>query len=172
MPWPIGTVSNGNVDQTTDSPASARSDLNALITKVNDMISSQPKIALLNSATGFSMKALTKNTWISVGPTGSGATQIWTAIDSVPTDATGIIVLCEFYGGNFGTGFLRKNGSSSGLISANLFFRSGNATSEFNQTSGHIFVETSARKIDVYVDYGSWNPFDSNFILALVGYYR
>jgi hypothetical protein len=27
---------------------------------------------------------LPKNTWVSVGPTGSGATYIWTALDAVP----------------------------------------------------------------------------------------
>lgn len=40
------------------------------------------------SDTGFSVTAnITENTWESVGPTGSGADNIWTALDNVPIDA-------------------------------------------------------------------------------------
>lgn len=64
--------------------------------------------------------SITENVWESVGPTGSGATNIWTELDDMPTTAGAILlslditVQCD--GG--GTGgmdvYLRKNGTGLG----------------------------------------------------------
>lgn len=174
MVWPIGTVSNANVDQTTDSPATARSDLNSLITKVNDMITSRPQIKTLEpSGFAISMGSLTKFTWTSVGPTGSGATIIWDSLDLVPTDATGIMVSCESHGGNMARCYIRKDGSTFGLseVQAVINFR---VTSGYQHVSSNDkFVEVSAaRRVQIYVDYGTWDPLDNTFDLYLRGYYR
>ena len=40
--------------------------------------------------------ALTINTWESVGPTGSGASNIWSALDTIPTTATHVILSAIF----------------------------------------------------------------------------
>lgn len=48
--------------------------------------------------------AITQNTWESVGPTGSGAANIWTTLDSVPTGAKWIEILSG----------LRIDGSTNG----------------------------------------------------------
>lgn len=174
MVWPTGTVSNANVDQTTDSPATARSDLNSLITKVNDMITARPQIKTLEPA-GFaiSMGSLTKLTWISIGPTGSGATIIWDSLDLVPADATGIIVTCDSSGGDIARGYIRKDGSTFGPSVSQAFIDFRVATGTQRVIAVDKFVEIStARRVQIYVDYGTWDPVANTFDLNLCGYYR
>ena len=66
------------------------------------------------SATAFSVSTNIAAAWESVGKTGSGATNIWAALDSVPATATAIIVSADF---NTGTGghvlYCRKNGDAT-----------------------------------------------------------
>lgn len=175
MVWPTGTVSNANVDQTTDSPATARSDLNSLITKVNDMITSRPQIKTLEPP-GFpiGMGILTKFVWTSIGPTGSGATIIWDSLDLVPTDATGIIVSCVSHGGDKAICYIRKDGSTFGpwISQAVINFRVAPGQIQ-NVMCADKFVEIStARRVQIYIDYGTWDPLDNSFDLYLCGYYR
>ena len=53
-------------------------------------------VRLSTESAGFSYydidANLTENTWESIGPTGSGADNIWTDLDQVPTTAKGLIV--------------------------------------------------------------------------------
>lgn len=173
MVWPTGSVSNANVDQTTDSPATARSDLNALITKVNDMIAARPQIKTLEVSGALWLGGMTINEWTSIGPTGSGATNIWPALDSVPTDATGVMLTCQSHGGTMAICYARKDGST-------FDWSESQAVINFSVPSGYQrvisvdkFVEVStARRFEVKVNYGTWNPSDNTFDLWLCGYYR
>jgi hypothetical protein len=80
------------------------------------------------SDTGFNyVNEIAEDAWESVGPTGGGADNIWTALDSVPDDAHWIEVSYSGYGnngsgGNFGSYYVyaRKNGSSEAKGAANL----------------------------------------------------
>jgi hypothetical protein len=80
------------------------------------------------SDTGFNyVNDVAEDAWESVGPTGGGADNTWTALDSVPDDAHWIEVSYSGYGsngsgGNFGSYYVyaRKNGSSEAKGSANL----------------------------------------------------
>ncbi len=48
--------------------------------------------------------AMSTGTWETVGPTGSGATNIWTAMDVIPANATILLVRLELACGTTGTG--------------------------------------------------------------------
>ena len=52
---------------------------------------------------------VTKDTWETIGPTGSGATNIWTDLDIIPEQATGIMLLIY--------GFFACNSASVGATS-------------------------------------------------------
>lgn len=45
------------------------------------------------AATAFDLGLITEDTWESVGPTGSGADNIWTALDVLPSTARALIVM-------------------------------------------------------------------------------
>ncbi len=62
-----------------------------------------------------------ENTWISVGPTGSGADLEWAAMDVIPPNSSAIIIRCDSQIDGPGGGtkaqafvFARQNGSSAG----------------------------------------------------------
>lgn len=63
--------------------------------------------------------SLAINTWESVGPTGSGATNIWTSLDTVPSDAVWVEVRVRIYLAATNSGaaeldlYARKGGSSA-----------------------------------------------------------
>lgn len=50
---------------------------------------------------------VTEGTFESIGATGAGATNTWTALDNVPATATSIILGCRLYGDNAATGAKR-----------------------------------------------------------------
>lgn len=171
MVWPTGTVSNTNVDAATDSPANARGDLYSLIDKVNSIITSQPKIKTLLVGV-LDMRAYTKNVWTSVGPTGSGATIIWDAMDQVPTDVTGVMLKVLMEGNTYAFCRARKDGETNSLTTQQTIFHA-RSTGFISAGSGDSFVEHSAaRRIEISVDYGTWDLAAQGFWLILSGYYR
>lgn len=171
MPWPTGTISSANVDAGTDSPANARGDLLSLIDKVNSIITSQPKIKTLLVGV-LDMRAYTTNVWTSVGPTGSGASIIWDAMDQVPTDVTGVKLKVLMDGNTYAVCRARKDGETSSLTTQQTIFRS-KSTGFIGAFSGESCVEiSSARRIEISVDYGTWDIAAQEFWLILGGYYR
>lgn len=82
--------------------------------------------------TAFSFTTMTVSTWESVGPTSSGATNIWTALDDVPAGATGIIL--RVYNSIAGA----TNGD---IYSAVLYAR---VTGSSGSTSTHTLISSSA----------------------------
>lgn len=58
-----------------------------------------------NTGTQFELSFnVTENTWETVGPTGSGANNIWTPMDDFPENATAIIVAADLQGNMTGAG--------------------------------------------------------------------
>lgn len=95
--------------------------LNPVNTTKNNFVSKSTGEALIDT-TIISVSGLTISTWVDVGPTGSGSTQIWSALDVVPTDADWIEIMLQLTGDSTtDTAALkrtlnvaaRKNGSSA-----------------------------------------------------------
>lgn len=106
--------------------------------------------------------SLTAGVWESVGPTGSGKTNIWTALDSVNSAADWIEVRLTMYGYSAATAntlygstlYARENGSSVAVATSNNIGKlnhytnsSGNNTS---QTIASIKIPVSSRSFDLH----------------------
>lgn len=122
MAWPSGPVAVTDLDQTTDSPASARGQILAIGTGLNDVIAAQPGTFIFDSPYLLTLSSgvLTESAWESFGPTGSGADNIWTGIDNVPTNARGLILRGNVEGSSAGSSRItcglhaRKTGTAGG----------------------------------------------------------
>lgn len=125
----------------------------------------------------FDVDASIGAAWESVGPTGSGATNIWTALDAVPTGAKWIEVKIEIFANtmtSFSTSALyaRRGGSSTSFLKHAQIAYAGNMaagatqTIASNQTTGRIPLN-SARVFDLY--FSSAGTGGANMILAGFG---
>lgn len=127
MAWPTGSVSTANLDQGSDSPAQARSDLKTLVDKVNDMIQARAAADGVASLDGSGkvpqgQLPLTKafNGIFVDGTPGSGKT--WT----VPAGVTRVRVTCVGGGGgggytSVGTGGDHGGGGGGGGVAVKEF---------------------------------------------------
>ena len=110
-------------------------------------------------ATSFDAATAIGTVWESVGPTGSDATNIWTALDSVPVTSKSIFVKVYNYVFENTTGvaqqvlYARKNGSSvaANNISALSFARIG----------------TTGTSVDTQIVTTGFIPIDSNRVFEL-----
>lgn len=103
-----------------------------------------------------------ETTWESVGPTDSGKDNIWTALDSVPTDADWVIVKIQHLASETTTGSgsvissvaVRKNGSSEVYSNLNVVSTIQDyATSAGNVSAGtmaHVRIPVSSSCFDIY----------------------
>lgn len=171
MPWPTGTISNANVDAATDSPANARGDLNSLIDKVNSIITSQPKVTFDSAPIGisFDLKPITTGVEHPLGPTGSGAANIWTALDSIPSESTHIIVSLKFFGASYVKFKARVYGDLSS--SRELFEISATGVTEFVMRPSPILIPVSTRRFDLSVERGTFAAF-SGWDMFLMGHIK
>ena len=184
MAWPSGPVSVTDLDQTTDSPSSARGQLYALAVAVNDIIASQPGVFLFSSSSytlTISGGIIAESTWKSIGPTGSGADVIWASMDNIPTTARGLILRGRINGISSGMATftaqinVRKTGIGLGTgentMLAFVDLRATAATETIIGTSGGTFVDCdSLRRIDAnWYQTGSTTKDAS---ITLLGYYR
>ena len=76
-----------------------------------------------NSSAFSISSAMSELSWESVGPTGSGATNIWTALDDLPLETSFIEVLCDMFDSSGGSTlsisvYSRKNGESDAFDSS------------------------------------------------------
>lgn len=142
MAWPTGSVSTTHLDQGSDSPAQARSDLKVLVDKVNDMIPARGAadgVASLDSATKVPLAQLpltpSTNGVLVDGTPGSGKT--W----EVPAGVTRVRVTCVGGGGgggytSVGTGGDHGGGGGAGAV----------ATKHFTVVPGSEFTYTVGAK--------------------------
>lgn len=112
-------------------------------------------------STGFNVSGFVGAAWESLGPTGSGATNIWTALDSVPVGAKWVEIKlshsCTDNGGVSFNQFLyaRVTGSGSGISISNQISKVGmradgaGIISNSIQTTAKIPVDSSGR-FDLY----------------------
>jgi hypothetical protein len=105
------------------------------------------------SDTLFSIHGISASSWASIGPTGSGAGNIWTALDSVPADAAWIeIVIYGTCTDGAASSYLysniyaRKNGGAQAAGTGQACFSSG----DYSDGSGKAYDrKTTQRRIAV-----------------------
>ncbi|MDH5188320.1 MAG: hypothetical protein OEW37_05115 [Rhodospirillaceae bacterium] len=89
------------------------------------------------STASFSLGSYIGAAWESVGPTGSGAANIWTALDAVPSTATGLLLKA----------YLSATGSTNGTTYQQLLYArrtgSGLATSNSTVAAANAFTNRS-----------------------------
>ena len=102
---------------------------------------------ILGANTSFDVDAAIGAAWENIGPTGSGATNTWTALDEVPSGATHIKVKIRFLVQNTSTL------SNASTMTANLYAVKGGGT----QTT------TNTTKVAECFKYGSGNTNTSYF---------
>ena len=183
MAWPSGPVTVTELDQTTDSPAAARGQIYATGVAVNDIIAAKPGQTLFDTpytailAAGF----LTESTWKSVGPTGSGATLIWSDLDNVPANASGLILRGSMRATNAGTTSIvcsmhaRKTGLSSVIEESNAICLGESGSTGSTQTAliAHGFAMVNcdtSRRVDLYWQIVNGTTKFAN--IYLIGYFR
>lgn len=120
------------------------------------------------SSTAFTVStSVTEDTWESVGPTGGGADNTWTALDSVPSDADWIELKASVIGTNSSSGtpgdtvtlfvYARKEGSAAtagnttAIGSARAIIDSNSNCSDGGDSRG-IKVPVNSRQIELYWD--------------------
>lgn len=126
--------------------------------------------------------SLANVTWESIGPTGSGANNIWTALDSLPSDITWIKIRVKNYVRDVNTSSLikcliyaRKNGSSQAVSEANQIseasFQNDLAAGEYSQDTNIVeaTIPVNNRTFDLYIDNGVF-PEMQTAVAYLVGY--
>jgi len=134
------------------------------------------------SATSVDIESVvTVATWESVGPTGSGADNIWTALDSLPSTASSVIIKAEIVAGGASTGstystkfYAREGDSTTGISSRNLLAqasvinRSASQEEDSNMATVYIPV-TSSQIFDAYWAVAGTTPTPA-IVLWLVGW--
>lgn len=181
------TGGDTNVDlelngQGTGNPVNGRA-VSGYVSGMTEFIESDTGLAstALDVLTGIAA-----TTWESVGPTGSGATNIWTALDVVPTNTKYVILTIHinaFY--NAGTGTLlyldgRKTGSTETAVSPGG--KTNMAAAQLNATgSGATSVQTrtvvekrlpvnASNQFDLYWSYSSYTAGSSDLGVRLTGW--
>jgi hypothetical protein len=134
----------------------------------------------LNGTTLNTSGTLTNNTWTSIGPTGSGATVIWTALDSLPEGVQWIRVRIYSYGLEANLNlkqlalYARRGGSAVGvLISTQIaWLRVQNSQEGGSMCEATIPIGTIIGQVKRFELYRSQLGFatSSDQILMLVGY--
>jgi len=135
------------------------------------------------SDTGFNIHSLTESTWVGgdIGATGSGATNTWTALDSVPSDADWIEIKVDSWGVSSGdtadTGrailvYARDDGSSEtiggdNLISTVYTYTNSNGSGQ-GRTTSSVKVPITSRVFEAYW-VSTFND-STNITIYLVGY--
>jgi hypothetical protein len=112
-------------------------------------------------ATGFAVvTAITENTFEAVGPTGSGATNIWTAMDLIPVGATAAILKTE-------SSFTTNATTGGGLTFYGC--QGGSAATATTATKLFQFEYEAVASGDVVVASHSWLvvPLDSSRVMNL-----
>jgi len=117
--------------------------------------------------------------WVSVGPTGSGATVTWTALDAVPLSADWLQLKVRWSVVRTGTTDMlvtmsaRKNGTSPSAEAARIVYTLGAASVGGDATSGGVTypkIQVDAANIfEVGVTYGT-TPTTGFFVGMLAGY--
>ncbi len=121
---------------------------------------------------------LAKNSWHDIGPTGSGATTIWTALDSLSLDTDWIMMRLK-HAGVTGTAsttayirfYLRKGGGTNVAASATLVHEAQNYLNSGNEYEEDVIITpvglNASNVFELYYD----NSFTLDTIeLWLVGY--
>jgi len=172
MAWPIGAVNTTNLDANADKTSRARSDLNSLIVKTNEIILARPQLVLGAGGSTLSFKLLTQNMWLGAGPTGSGATLIWSALNNVNPDAYAIVCMIRVYGTLTANAWVRPYGGSTGPSELQRCF-SLDTTNDppMALLSAHIIIPVSDRRFDLNQNHGSFDAW-SDFRMILVGYIK
>jgi len=172
MVWPTSTVNTVQTDKPTDSPSGARFYLNQLAGKINDLVLSEPRIAIFDEVyANLEMKSYTQDVWIGAGPTNAGAAITWNALDNVPVEATSIVVFVFVYGTWSANVFVRPYGFTSGkLDDQRLFDFSTKAASPMTLMSGHLFIPVASRRFEFNKMHAEMDATSSGFHLNLVGY--
>ena len=111
----------------------------------------EPAVSLTNL--GFTQVTISASTWEGVGPTASGETNIWTALDSVPSNANWVECWIEGDCSNTGLSsnldvFVRSNGSSATFDASTKIHSQQNTTVASGSTTTQI-VASSFIKIPV-----------------------
>lgn len=132
-------------------------------------------------ATTLDVDAIIGGAWESVGPTGSGATNIWTALDDMPSTVQAVIIKVdnEITGSTNAARYVselsaRRTGSSIGVSSASrisiteFYNRSGSAEQSREMNEVTIPVDSSGR-FDLYYALSGTTPTE-RVELALVGW--
>jgi hypothetical protein len=114
--------------------------------------------------TGFNIAGLTQATWTTIGPTSTGATSEWTALDSVPATAQAIIVkiIADIQGATIDTWYqafvYARNAGETTTMSAyakimglSNYNRSGSNEADANVTT-HIIPVDSNNHFDLAWD--------------------
>jgi len=81
--------------------------------------------AISTTLQSFTQATLSTSTWEGIGPTASGETNIWTALDSVPTDADWIDVFFEYEVAN----------SAAGAVNGQLYAKANGSSATFDNTT-------------------------------------
>jgi hypothetical protein len=117
--------------------------------------------------------SVTEITWESYGPTGSGATNIWTDLDILPTNATAVLVCIEAAIQNDGVGdgslevYARKTGTTQGTQAKVIYLGTDNTNTEVDASAQTVAVPLDAnQRFDVY-----WNEVNSSSTTITI-YYR
>lgn len=173
MVWPTTTVTTTNLDAATDNPSRARSDLNSLIIKTNEIILTRPQIFLHGGRWGpvyLSFKALTQNMWLGVGPTGSGASVIFPGLNNLPVDAYAIICYVRVYGTLVANAWARRYSDPAGPAEMQRIF-SMDTTNDSPMTlmSGHLIIPVLERRFDINQNHGTFDSI-SDYYMSLIGY--
>lgn len=133
-------------------------------------------------STSFDVSAnVTESTFESIGPTGSGATNIWTAMDDIPSNARVAIIRCSFYAlgdesatNILGSVYARMTGNAASASNVNRINRiqkdNNNLTEvpeDANITEVHIPLDSS-RRFDI--TWSCINDAAVNIGIYLVGF--
>ena len=134
--------------------------------------------AISTTLQSFTQATLGLSTWEGVGPTASGELNIWTALDSVPTDADWIDVFYEFdiisaVGGVNGELYARANGSTATFDNTTMICSTegsfGGATTARSVASGTMRIPVVGRVFDIATT-GAYNTMA--MFIRLIGYGR
>lgn len=115
----------------------------------------------------FDIDAVIGGAWESIGPTGSGATNIWTALDALPASTPWVEVTLWMAGSGSGLGriYARKTGASSTNDISTIIGAIREAAGEATYGVFHVKIPLdSSNRFDLYNDDSMTSP---NYSLAL-----
>lgn len=134
--------------------------------------------AISNTLLTLTQAGIGTSVWQGVGPTASGETNIWTALDGVPTDADWIDVFMELevisaVGGVTGIFYAKANGSAATFDNTTMIISTDSshtgATTAKSITSNTMRIPVVSRVFDIATT-GAYNTMSIFF--RLIGYGR